>query len=117
MGVMTKSPTPTHRSRIPGKTGNLVFTLQPPYMLDLRDINFSYQRQVLYGITLDVRAGEIVALLGANGSGKSTLLAVAHGALKPQSGEVLFEGRPVADFSRREAARRMALVAQSGEIR
>jgi iron complex transport system ATP-binding protein len=86
-------------------------------MLELRDINFSYRRQVLYGITLDVQAGEIVALLGPNGSGKSTLLAVAHGALKPQSGQVSFEGQPVAGFSRREAARRMALVAQSGEIR
>jgi iron complex transport system ATP-binding protein len=86
-------------------------------MLELRNINFSYHRQVLYGITLTVNAGEIVALLGPNGSGKSTLLAVAHGALKPQSGEVLFEGCPVSDFSRREAARRMALVAQSGEVR
>jgi iron complex transport system ATP-binding protein len=86
-------------------------------MLELRNINFSYHRQVLYGITLTVNAGEIVALLGPNGSGKSTLLAVAHGGLKPQSGEVLFEGCPVADFSRREAARRMALVAQSGEVR
>jgi iron complex transport system ATP-binding protein len=86
-------------------------------MLELRDIDFSYHRPVLYGITFDVQAGELVALLGPNGSGKSTLLAVAHGAQKPQSGEVLFEGQRVADFSRREAARRMALVAQSGEVR
>src|SRR5262245_45909724 len=86
-------------------------------MLELREINFSYRhRQVLFGITLEVRAGEVMALLGPNGSGKSTLLAVANGALKPQSGEVLFEGQAVADFSRREAARRMALVAQSGEV-
>jgi iron complex transport system ATP-binding protein len=87
-------------------------------MLELRNIDFSYhRRRVLSGITLDVRAGEVVALLGPNGSGKSTLLAVANGALKPESGELLFEGRPVAAFSRREIARRMALVAQSGEVR
>ena len=87
-------------------------------MLKLRNVNFSYhQRQVLFDINLELRAAEIFALLGPNGSGKSTLLAVASGALKPQSGEVLFEGRPVAEFSRREAARRMALVAQSGEVR
>ena len=87
-------------------------------MLELRDINFSYRhRQVLFGITLEVRAGEVMALLGPNGSGKSTLLAVANGALKPNCGEVLFEGQAVADFSRREAARRMALVAQAGEVR
>ncbi|MBO0797602.1 MAG: ABC transporter ATP-binding protein, partial [Blastocatellia bacterium] len=87
-------------------------------LLQLRNVNFSYRnRQVLFGIQLEVRAAEIVALLGPNGSGKSTLLAVANGALKPQSGEVLFEGQPVAGFSRREAARRMALVAQASEIR
>jgi len=87
-------------------------------MLELRNINFSYNRRpVLHGITLDVQAGELVALLGPNGSGKSTLLAVANGARTPDSGEVLFEGEPVAGFSRREIARRMALVAQSGEIR
>jgi iron complex transport system ATP-binding protein len=92
--------------------------LRSDFMLELRNIDFSYhRRRVLSGITFDVRAGEVVALLGPNGSGKSTLLAVANGALKPESGELLFEGRPVAAFSRREIARRMALVAQSGEVR
>ncbi|MBO0720643.1 MAG: ABC transporter ATP-binding protein [Blastocatellia bacterium] len=87
-------------------------------LLQLRDVNFSYrQRQVLFDITLEVGAAEIVALLGPNGSGKSTLLAIANGALRPQSGEVLFEGQPIAGFSRREAARRLALVAQAGEVR
>jgi len=87
-------------------------------MLELQNINFSYhRRQVLHGITLSVLAGEVVALLGPNGCGKSTLLAVANGALLPMSGEVLFEGKPVASFSRREVARRMALVAQSSEVR
>jgi iron complex transport system ATP-binding protein len=86
-------------------------------MLKLREVNFSYEREVLSGITLEVRAGEVVALLGPNGAGKSTLLSVASGALKPQCGEVLFEGQAVARWSRREAARRMALVAQTGEIR
>jgi iron complex transport system ATP-binding protein len=86
-------------------------------MLELRDISFSYRRQVLFGVTLGVGAGEIVALLGPNGVGKSTLLNIAHGALKPQHGEVLFEGRRIASFSRREVARIMALVAQAGEVR
>jgi iron complex transport system ATP-binding protein len=86
-------------------------------MLELREVNFSYQREVLSGITLEVCAGEVVALLGPNGAGKSTLLSVASGALRPQCGEVLFEGQAVTRFSRREAARRMALVAQTGEIR
>lgn len=86
-------------------------------MLELRDIHFRYQREVLSGITLAVRAGEIVALLGPNGAGKSTLLAVAHGALRPQRGAVLFDGQPIASLTRRDVARRMALVAQAGEVR
>jgi iron complex transport system ATP-binding protein len=86
-------------------------------MLELRDIHFSYQREVLSGISLEVRAGEIVALLGPNGAGKSTLLGVANGSLRPPRGEVLFEGKPVAAFSRREIARRLALVAQTSELR
>src|SRR5262245_7757562 len=86
-------------------------------MLELRDINFGYRHQVINGITLEVRSGEIVALLGPNGAGKSTLLGIAQGALRPQHGEVLFDGLPVASLSRREVARRMALVTQAGDVR
>jgi iron complex transport system ATP-binding protein len=86
-------------------------------MLELHKVNFSYQREVLVGITLEVRAGEVVALLGPNGAGKSTLLGVASGVLRPQSGAVSFEGQAVGRLSRREMARRMALVAQTGEMR
>lgn len=90
-------------------------------MLDLRDISFIYPDagpgKVLSGVTLEVRAGEIVALLGPNGAGKSTLLAIANGSLTPQSGDVLFDGRPISTLSRREVAKRMALVAQPAEMR
>ena len=90
-------------------------------MLQLLDIHFSYPnrrpRQTISGITLDVQAGEMIALLGPNGSGKSTLLSIAIGALKPDGGEVLFDGEPVAGFSRREIAQRMAMVAEQGAIR
>jgi ABC-type cobalamin/Fe3+-siderophores transport system ATPase subunit len=90
-------------------------------MLQLRDIHFSYPdrrtREIISGVTFDVGAGEMVALLGPNGSGKSTLLSIAIGALKPDSGDVLFDGEPVARFSRREVAQRMAIVAEQGAIR
>ncbi|HKX28399.1 MAG TPA: ABC transporter ATP-binding protein [Blastocatellia bacterium] len=86
-------------------------------MLELRQIDFGYRRCIISGVTLEVHPGELVALLGPNGSGKSTLLNLANGALKPERGEVLFEGRPVLSMSRREVARNMALVTQSGEVR
>jgi iron complex transport system ATP-binding protein len=90
-------------------------------MLQLRDIHFSYPnqrpRETVSGVTLEVRAGEIVALLGPNGSGKSTVLSIAIGALKPDGGDVLFDGEPIAGFSRREIAQRMAMVAEQAAIR
>jgi iron complex transport system ATP-binding protein len=90
-------------------------------MLQLRDIHFSYpgqgRRETIAGITMEIRGGELVALLGPNGSGKSTLLSIAIGALKPARGEVLFDDQPLDRFSRREIAQRMALVAPQADTR
>src|SRR6516165_9657659 len=86
-------------------------------MLTLRNIHFSYDREVLSGITLEVPAGVVVGLLGPNGAGKSTLLGVAYGALRPTSGEALIDGQPVSGLSRRSIARSIALVTQPGEVR
>jgi branched-chain amino acid transport system ATP-binding protein len=51
--------------------------------------------QALFEVSLHVDEGETVAIIGANGAGKSTLLACVAGALRPASGEVRFDGRPV----------------------
>lgn len=56
------------------------------------------------GVTLDVRAGEIVALHGPSGSGKSTLLMLAAGLMSPDTGVVRFEGQDLASLSTNEAA-------------
>jgi ABC-type branched-subunit amino acid transport system ATPase component len=66
-------------------------------LLRVRDLNVAYgEVQVLWDVALDVRVGEIVALVGANGAGKSTLLSTISGLLKPLSGSIEFSGRQIA---------------------
>ncbi len=63
-------------------------------MLVLDKVSVSYGRvEALHGISLEVRKGEIVALIGANGAGKSTTLRAISGVLRPTSGQILFDGR------------------------
>src|SRR5689334_22693555 len=67
-----------------------------PVVLEARNIEFSYGRvQVLFDISLEVRNGEALALLGTNGAGKSTLLRVISGLETPSSGSVSFRGRDI----------------------
>jgi branched-chain amino acid transport system ATP-binding protein len=62
-------------------------------MLKLEDVNVHYgEVRALKGISLEVREGELVTLLGANGAGKSTTLMTISGILRPRSGHVTFEG-------------------------
>ncbi|MCD6474734.1 MAG: ABC transporter ATP-binding protein, partial [Anaerolineaceae bacterium] len=65
-------------------------------MLVVDDIHAQYGKiKALHGVSLNIKEGEIVALLGANGAGKSTFLKVISGMLKPTSGSVTFMGRPM----------------------
>lgn len=68
-------------------------------MLKLENINLSYgEAEVLFGISLEVRQGEIVALLGSNGAGKSSTLKAISGLAHVSSGRVLFEGEDVTNY-------------------
>jgi ABC-type branched-subunit amino acid transport system ATPase component/predicted MFS family arabinose efflux permease len=65
-------------------------------VIQVRNLDFSYGKvQVLFGIDLDVRQGEVLALLGTNGAGKSTLLRVISGLGVAERGVVRFKGRTV----------------------
>ncbi len=66
----------------------------------------------LHGISLEVRAGEVVALVGSTGSGKSTLCTVLAGLVEPDEGSVLFKGRPPTALAESERADQLAMVFQ-----
>ena len=69
-------------------------------MLEIRDLVVGYRAtQVLRGISLDVRAGEIVAVLGANGVGKTTLNRAISGLIPITSGRIAFEGTSIEGMS------------------
>lgn len=62
-------------------------------MLNVNDLNVSYGAiHALKGVTFNLQEGEVVALIGANGAGKSTTLNAISGLLRPDSGEISFEG-------------------------
>ena len=66
-------------------------------MLEVKNLHVSYGAiKALHGISLSVKAGSIVTLIGSNGAGKSTTLRAISGLVKPQSGEVLYDGNNIA---------------------
>jgi branched-chain amino acid transport system ATP-binding protein len=69
-------------------------------MLEVRDLVAGYGlTRVLEGVSLDVTAGEIVAVLGSNGAGKTTLNMAISGLVRPRSGEVRFAGERITGLS------------------
>ncbi len=65
-------------------------------LLMCRDVEVAYgQVQVLFGVNMEVRKGEIVALLGTNGAGKSTMLKAISGIVDPMGGAIFFDGRDI----------------------
>jgi branched-chain amino acid transport system ATP-binding protein len=65
-------------------------------VLELRSLHAAYGPiEALRGVDLEVRAGELICLLGANGSGKSSTLRAISGLVRPTAGHILFEGRTI----------------------
>jgi branched-chain amino acid transport system ATP-binding protein len=78
-------------------------------LLEIRDLIVRYgEIEALRGVSLSVDEGQVVTLLGANGAGKSTTLRAISGLAKPAAGEILFDGKSIADL-RPEAVVRLGI--------
>lgn len=85
-------------------------------LVSFKDVHFRYKEdgpEVLHGLNLDVRAGEVVAILGHNGSGKTTTVKHCIGLLKPTSGQLLLQGQDTRKMSIAQAAKTVGYVFQS----
>jgi len=84
-------------------------------MLTFRDVTYGYHAShpIIEHFGFELHEGRIMAILGPNGVGKTTLLYLALGWLPVWSGEILFTGRPLREYSRMERGRQLAYVPQN----
>lgn len=86
-------------------------------MFEAKNITVQYgSRKILDDVSLELKSGEVIALIGANGAGKSTLLKTFCGDIKPNVGQILLENRPLKCFHYHELARRRAVLSQNSEL-
>ncbi len=87
-------------------------------MLEVQNISINYdERVIISDVSFALEAGKIIAVLGANGAGKTTLLKSLNFSLPISKGEILLDGKNINDFSRREIAQKIAVVAQETETK
>jgi ATP-binding cassette subfamily B protein len=117
IGDMTRSMEQA-RARLPRVTGRPApkgFT-----SLELRGVGFTYpgstdeqdRKAALSEVSLSIRAGQVVALVGRNGAGKSTLVKILAGLIEPDAGQVLWDGVDVTAFDAASLAGRVAMCPQ-----
>jgi len=79
-------------------------TTAAPPLLETRNVSVEFGSVIaLRDISITLRAGEVLCLLGDNGAGKSTLIKVLSGVYTPKSGSILIDGRPQRFGSPRDA--------------
>jgi energy-coupling factor transporter ATP-binding protein EcfA2 len=84
--------------------------------IDLENVSYSYRGRAepaVHDATLSIERGEMAAITGLNGSGKSTLARLMLGLLKPQSGQVYLDKRPVSSYSLAEVGEKIGYVLQN----
>jgi subfamily B ATP-binding cassette protein MsbA len=87
--------------------------------VELQDVDFSFEgaeAPVLSGVSLTIRRGTVVALVGRSGSGKSTLVNLICGLYQPTAGRILVDGVALADLDVRSWRRRIAFAGQDADL-
>ncbi len=87
-------------------------------MLKAQNITIKYgATEVVRDVSFSLRAGEIVAILGANGAGKTTILKALNGSVPISNGEIQLDEKLLKNYSRREIAQKIAVIAQENETK
>lgn len=85
--------------------------------LKVKDLHYSIGgKKIVDGASLEVRDGQFVTILGPNGCGKSTLLKNIYRVLKPSQGEIFLDDRSIKEYSLKESAKSIAVVAQFNNL-
>ncbi|MEG2936030.1 MAG: ABC transporter ATP-binding protein [Clostridium sp.] len=86
-----------------------------PSILRLENVSFSYDgiRNILNDVTIDIKEGEMVSIVGKNGAGKSTLSKVICGFVKEDCGKIFYDGKDISSKSIKERAESIGIVMQN----
>ena len=90
-------------------------------VVSFRKVSVSYRavkgeaKHIFRNLNLEIRKGEKIALIGSNGAGKSTMMKLMMGLIRPESGQVLLNGRPTAELPKEELGRTISMVYQNPE--
>lgn len=81
--------------------------------VDIKEVKYSIEdKDILKGISINIKKGQFVGIIGPNGSGKSTFLKNIYKILKPDEGSIYINGKDIVKISNREFANEVAVVAQ-----
>ena len=114
-----RDPAPAELNVLPRVTGTDAGRIGPwsekEPLVRFENVTFGYETEteVLHGIDLEIKAGDVIAVLGPNGAGKTTFVKHAIGLLKPKSGYVLVNGRDTREASVAQIAATLGYVFQS----
>ncbi|MGY0394791.1 ABC transporter ATP-binding protein [Fusobacterium sp. SYSU M8D902] len=87
------------------------------FQLEVKNISFSIgERKILNGINFKVRSGEIVGIIGPNGVGKTTILKSINGIIENIEGEILYNGKNIREYKKKELAKNISFMNQNTNI-